>query len=449
MISATDARPTWQARALDAAFAPFHVLERARGRKQLALILIYFLIFCFVCIMVWRATSLDDLPDVGDPAVADEVARPNVPDDRNAWMLYEKAIARFEPLKANEVRRQTTLDWAKADPAIRAWAERNQEALSLWVEGTKRPDMSAVQPADLTFNARMTWMFDTRMTWLWSLRDLGRLAALERSRRQLDGDLDGAWEMNRAMLRCSRHVGLRGNWTQRLVGVGMLWPAIDGIERWAGDPGVGIDRLHAAMDEVEEVRRMSAPISEAIKLEHQALMKALDDAENEARRIYPEGIEDKTVWFTYLPGYHQARVFLLREPERSRRLARLATANLLAYCDLPPAQRPNLLDRRVLRIYDEDPAVARSSGRVDPRTLERFAIETAYLRRMNPTLSSGIFASDQENWLFNKVLVNLAKQCYRRRHAGKPPKRLGDLIGPDLKRLPEDFHPWQPARTTD
>ena len=113
--------------------------------------------------------------------------------------------------------------------------------------------------------------------------------------------------MNLALLRSSRHVGMRGCLIQRLIGIAILAASADGINEWAGDPKTSVAKIRAAMAEIEEARRLTPPQSQAIKIEHMTLIKALDDAEAVSLKMNPEGLEDKTWWYTYLPGFHRAR----------------------------------------------------------------------------------------------------------------------------------------------
>ena len=142
------------------------------------------IIFAIIGVLTWRTTSLNALPDIGEPFDRREFGRVDVPNDRNAWKFYEKALAKHIDLKENEKPLQSGTDWAKSHPLIRAWVNKNREALALWVEASKRPDMLMYQPADFSFDFNLKPLQD--------MRDFARLGNLERSRRQLAGDIDGA-----------------------------------------------------------------------------------------------------------------------------------------------------------------------------------------------------------------------------------------------------------------
>ena len=64
---------------------------------------------------------------------------------------------------------------------------------------------------------------------------------------------------------------------------------------------------------------------------------------------------------------------------------------------------------------------------------------------MYPTAAFAVRAYDRERKTFDSLIIGLAEECYRREHAGKSPKTLGELVGPYLKRLPEGFDPSDAA----
>src|SRR4051794_15577150 len=117
--------------------SPLVWLERTRGRWRLALAALYTLILAVAGLLTWRAFSLNGLPDVGDPFDAEAFEDVAIPDDRNAFRLYERASAMLKQLPSAEVRAGSLRnhDWATAAPEIRAWVEQNRGALDLFVRG--------------------------------------------------------------------------------------------------------------------------------------------------------------------------------------------------------------------------------------------------------------------------------------------------------------------------
>src|SRR5262249_3413552 len=132
-----------------------------------------------------------------------------IPEGRNAFTLYREAVARYKPLTFFDTSANLPVDlntrWTKAAPDVRHWAENNSEALALYRQGAERPDaLDSTVPSVEGYVA-----FD-------SLRPFQRLALLEASRLQEEGNMAGAWEWYRANLRTIHHVGSRGRIYRRM-----------------------------------------------------------------------------------------------------------------------------------------------------------------------------------------------------------------------------------------
>ena len=139
--------------------------------------------------------DVNELPDIGDPFDVEEVRRVVVmSDDENAFVKY------------NDARRQLTrypralvgLDWAKltwsnAGKEVQDYVVANRPALATWREGTERPDAMYHQPGHLAA--------DTLLPVSEGIRTLGRLAGLEGSRHEEQGEMNEAWGWYKAMLR--------------------------------------------------------------------------------------------------------------------------------------------------------------------------------------------------------------------------------------------------------
>ena len=130
--------------------------------------------------------------------------------------------------------------------------------------------------------------------------------------------------------------------------------------------------------------------------------------------------------------------FLRREPERSRRVIRLATANWLACYDLPPERRPKP-DPRVpgfLRFYALGPDAPASARALSPEALDRWLVTAI---DAGPLLAEWNLAGIRmrEARSHRALVVQLASELYRRDHGSIP---LWDeaLVGPYLKELPPD-----------
>jgi len=306
-------------------------LERAHGRRRLALALLYILIIFVGAFFLWWATSLNGLPNVGDPFDVSDFDRVNVPDQENAFVLYRQARGRYQPLdKEFWNLHKTGQPWSQAALEIRAWVESNRESIEIWQQGAQRPRALEIAPRDLDF--------DSNLGILQVLRNFARVAELDGSRLEEAGDVAGAWGRYRAILRCSRHAGMSGCIVTRLIGASMVQVAAPRIIAWAANPGVSSGLVREALDEVNACDAMTPPVSEAIKIEYLSLFKAL----HAPKRWVNEALKDDQEWYHHLRGSVTGRMFVRREPERSQRIARLIFANWLAYCDEPSSQQPKV-----------------------------------------------------------------------------------------------------------
>ena len=130
--------------------------------------------------------------------------------------------------------------------------------------------------------------------------------------------------------------------------------------------------------------------------------------------------------------------FWRREPERSRRVIRLAVANWLAYQELPPGRRP-APDPRVISAFKFYTFGPRGAGR-GPRPVAR---GTGPLARHDHRRHGAAPPWDlrkiriQERANHRALVVMLASQLYRRERGTDPPSEEA-LVGPYLESLPDD-----------
>jgi hypothetical protein len=416
---------------------PLFWLERARGRRRLALLLAYGLVAAALGLLTWRVTCLNSLPDVGDPPDLATLRSLKVPDERNAYVLYRAAVGQLTTSTAlQDGGRMWGVirgGWSKADPEIRRCVDENRATLALWREGTERPDALEVPYGERTpFLRRPT---------SGSLPSLVQLALLEGSRLEEAGDRAGAWGWYKAVLRCSRHAGLRGGWTERSSGHWLLSLGNERVDPWLRDPEVDAALLRRAIGDLEDLERMTVPASATLKVDHLTLLNGLADPDRlmlEYDSLTSFGYEDQR-------RFHQAGWFLLNEPERSRRLARLLLANRLAYCDLPPASRPSRIDGYALGntsfdlgVYAAGPEAPPEARLLSVDRLARWYLSTQLLCRITGGFQYLIDACDWERSIMEKLLLTAAEQCYEREQ-GAPPPSPEMLVGRYLKRLPERY----------
>jgi len=190
---------------VDVLIAPLTWLERTRGRRRLALLMLYALILAVGGALIGREAVLWQLPDASEPFDLAKYSHIDLADSDNAMVLYAQAVERLvsdQTLTNLPNGAGQEWDWRRADPKLRAWAESNQVALDVWLKGSERPDALLVQP-EQSVNS-------TPMNVLNALRTLAQLGTLEATRRQDLGDLEGAWTGYHAVIRSGLHAGRHG-----------------------------------------------------------------------------------------------------------------------------------------------------------------------------------------------------------------------------------------------
>jgi hypothetical protein len=321
--------------------APARLLERAKGRRRMALGCLYVLVVVCAGLLARRESWLAYLPDIGDPFDPAPLRALRVPDDRNAFTLYRAAAGASQHNHGVERRIfNAPYAWPQSDPEALAYLDANRVALELWRLGCEAPEALYCPVDQIKFGAAMR-LYDREH------RHFVRMALVVANRHRALGDMGGAWRWYRATLRGSRLIGRHAVAIGQRVGITEYAATIGPVASWAADPRVDADLLRRALEETKAINALTAPPSEAVKIESLLLMKALDDPEGLARFLLEEpwGLDavDETIWYNHSPAYRFAERFMTHEPERSRRLLRLAVANILTHCDDPPDRRPALI----------------------------------------------------------------------------------------------------------
>jgi hypothetical protein len=149
------------------------------------------------------------------------------------------------------------------------------------------------------------------------------------------------------------------------------------------------------------------------------------------------------------------RRFLLREPERSRRVLRLLYANWLASVEHAEPRRPavcasfSLLKstnpmswgRTNVTLYAVGPLAPDGARALSPKQIASWLVATndAKLRTIVANASQWPWSPDRlrDHRDYHDLVVMLAGEIYRREH-GAPPASEQALIGGYLNRLPDD-----------
>ena len=391
--------------------------------------------------LTWWLTTLNGLPDIGDPFDVASFIDRRVPDDENAFLLYREAVKRLPPGPSGDV----SFEWETAGEAEKGWLERSREALGVWRRGTERPKAFYLPAGSITIATTLPVM--DRIRWLM------RLAKLEASRLEAEGDLEGAWGWYRAIFRCSRQIGHHGTAVERFAGIQMHALAARQLMRWAKDPRVTPALLRRALDAVIADDAETSPLSDTLKVEYLTFLKTYDDPDLVRKCLNDEDTAgaDHHPWFARDPGVFGVSKAFLREPERSRRVTRLVYANLLSVCDLPARSRPpvvcslpNLTGRGgtptlLVNLYAVDASMPESARALPPAKILEWYQSTLYARHLTPALINIMKAVDTERVTQANLVIALANRLYEVER-GKPPETFEELVGPYLKALPEGYH---------
>ncbi len=417
--------------------APFRWFFRSRRR---VLTVAAMLLAMIAAPPLWWSLQLVGLPDIGEPFDVAAFRKFAIPDDRNAFVLYLEAADRLKPLIASSKAHAEKIDlnapWSQADPAVRRWVEENRGAMDRYRRGTERPDaLDSALPSDID-----SPKLDQ------ALRSFHQLALLEASRLEESGDMAGAWTWYRAALRTTHHMTLHASYFMRSRADGRNGKIRQCVSKWAVDPRTPPALLRRSLDDVVACGSFTPSDSYTIKVGYPFDERAIERSDSPGRQLLISRLTAALSTPSFQPDTDQIRAladawrFWRREPERSRRVMRLAIANRLAYLDLPPDRRP-----------DPDPGV------VGPFTLYALGPESPPgARTLSPValgrwFSTAIDAQEmvsvwgpsfrslrlRERANHRALVVLLASELYRRDHGTDAPSDEA-LVGPYLKELPDD-----------
>jgi hypothetical protein len=406
---------------------------------------------------IWWLNSLNGLPDIGDPFDVAAFRSFSVPDDQNAFTFVRRANEKLTPLRGWRQSKGTGPDdpisaWSIANPKLREWARENREALELFLQGADRPD--AAHPAgEPTANAEVR-----RLNWV---------AIHEARRRQESGDMAGAWDCYRAVLRMITHCRRRGSITQRYSARQTSFYLPLRLTDWVTDPRTTPAQLHAALDEVLKNEPNPDWNISAIKHAYLELMREIERPMPLFEEKWTFGLGDLALTPTMIDQLKLARRFMWREPERSRRVLRLLFAQYLAHLEtreLPPRKpavwvrlsyltstKPVTKRGFTFPLYPVSPEAPVGARALSPQAVAGWLVATLDARVW---LERG-FDSDEWPWppdragewsgvaddkAYRDLVIMLATKIYLRER-GSSPASDEALVGTYLKRLPVDRAP--------
>jgi hypothetical protein len=435
MKMATTSRASRSFPTLRYLFVPFLWFFRSRRRVWTAAVVLLAMI---AVPPLWWCIQLIGLPDIGDPFDVQAFRAFTIPDDRNAVVLYIRAGDRLKPMHASSQKQAEKIDrhvaWSRAQPEVRRWVEENREAMALFRQGTELPDaFNPADPSDAGFYklGQVLYSFKT-------------LALLEASRLEEQGDMAGAWGWYGAALRSTYHLGLRGTIVSRIMGNHLHSELRERSSHWAADPRTSPALIRRALDDVVACGAFTPSESYMLKAEYLGVDRILNARNNPGRELIVARLRASFKSGSFQLDPDQARAIAdawrvwRREPERSRRVIRLAIANWLAYYELFPERRP-AADPNVSGPHEfyafgpEAPAPARA---LSPAALDRWMNSTADAQELISRWDLRAFRV-RERARHRALVILLASELYRRDHKKDPPSDEA-LVGSYLKELPDD-----------
>jgi hypothetical protein len=413
--------------------------KRLRQLVRAILVLAICLVVAATALAIWWLTSLNGLPDIGDPFDVRAFRAFSIPDDQNAFTFLRRAEENLTPSPPI-----LALTWSQADQKSREWVETNRPAIELFQRGADQSD-AANPDGDSTLNGQR----------------MALLVLLEADRRQAFGDMAGAWDCYRAILRMATHIRRRGSLNQR-DDLYVYWNRLfrARLSTWAADSRASIPQLHGALEEALKNEPKPEWDVFAMKSGYLAMMRSLEQP-------VPASVQHDVGWeydfrlgdmklSSDVAGYLDAGWrFLLRESERSRRVLQLLYANWLANVETHEPRKPAV--RALFSLLRSTNPVSKGTTSVTLYTVGPLA--PAGARALAPTqVASWLVAtndaklrvivanSNQWTWSpdrlhdrrdYHDLVVMLAGELYRREHGALPPSEEA-LVGTYLKSLPDN-----------
>ncbi len=437
------------------------LLKRLRQLLRATIALAICVLIAATGLGIWWLTCLNGLPDIGEPFDVAAFRSFRVPDDQNAFAYLRQANAKLTPIRGEKgdygtYPRGPKFSWSSTSPMWRDWAEANREAFELFRRGALQSDAS-LRDGDSAREVDPTWGMN--------------LAILEGSRRQESGDTAAAWDCYRLVLQMITHCRRRGSAVQRYNGKRMNRGLQYQLTDWAADPKTTIAQLHVALEEVLKSEPNPDWNIAAIKSAYVELMRAIErpmpvSAQQELEGEWTLRLGDMTLSPAMIDYIETARRFLLREPERSRRVLRLLCASYLAHAEARerPPSAPAVWARFTYQIstnpirtgkinvplYPASPEAPDEARALPPEKLAGWLVSTLHARLEVVSSHNQLWPwppermvdgrGDADRTAHRNLVIMLATELYRRER-GSPPPSDEALVGTYLKSLPEEYFP--------
>jgi hypothetical protein len=410
--------------------APFRWIGQSRRRIWCAALVLLTII---ASPPLWWATQLWGLPDIGDPFDVAAFRASTIPEERNAFVLYEQAAALLKPSAKYFAKSSGKIDWlarwSQAHPDLRRWVEDNREALAVYHRGAERPDALP----------RAVGLDRENLIAIGQLSLIHQMVLLEASRLEEQGDAAAAWESYRALLRTVHHLAMHGDAYRRRVLLQWRHQIRVRLTEWSADQHTTPALLRQAIREIVACEALAPSETDTLKASYLDAIALLQSPNNPGHQV-PLG-RFRGLWnpdFQLTPEQIQSLWdwwrFWRHEPERSRRVIRLVTANWLASLDVAVAKRSKPEPKAAIELYRFGPESPANARALAPEDLDAW-FDTAYdaqqvLQYLDASGTRDLEAADH-----SELLLLLASELYRREHGTDPPSDEA-LVGPYLRTLP-------------
>ncbi len=408
--------------------------KRLRQLLRITLVLVICVALAATALAICWLRRLDGLPDIGDPFDVAEFRAFRIPDEQNALILMRRAADKFTPMHLN-----VSMD----DPRLRDWFEANRPLVERFIQAADQADGISGPEQD------GDWRYYPNASNLGAGMVI-RMTYIEGGRRAERGDMAGAWNCYRAILRMYVHLRRRERVNDRLRAALHHGELQQRPAKWAADPRTTIPQLRRALEEMIACRPRPEWDAFTLKREYLDLMQFLEGPVNPP----PEETEEE---LTYRLGDLALPADLtLQLHSIKRRLARAGTQppghpltlrQLAGTCGAPrpaatPAGRAGAIPR--CTTDDQRTTLSRRSpsaggrSRLSPQEVASWLVTTndARVAFQYPWfLWPAVRQREQRG--YRERLVLLASELYHRERGTLPPSEDA-LVGTYLESLPDD-----------
>ena len=171
--------------------------KRLRQLLRVIVILAACIAVAAMVLAIWWLNSLNGLPDIGDPFDVTAFRTFSLPDDQNAFTFFRRSWKAIKRIYGG--------GWSETNPEFRAFVEANRPAVELFIKGAEQVDGISGPVGEPPPGEHNSVGYPIQAS-SWGL--IG-MTLMEGGLREERGDMAGAWDCYRAVLRMTVHVRRR------------------------------------------------------------------------------------------------------------------------------------------------------------------------------------------------------------------------------------------------